>query len=151
MLLKRLWHTCEVKGVFRISFLLEKRPYKCTQRRKWLVKTETVGIIYQALMGFLSCVDQIVFLQVGQLSETFIAGLTLKGSFTAMDSQVHLEIKTGKLGTIRSASNRCVAHICYSSKWDTVLFLTLRLESWPKVLVQTLHSYLIFPFCFLSG
>lgn len=67
-------------------------------------------------MGFLSCVDQIVFLQVGQLSETFIAGLALKGSFTAMDSQVHLKIKTGKLVTTRSVSNRCVAHICYSSK-----------------------------------
>lgn len=64
-------------------------------------------------MGFLSCVDQIVFLQVGQLSETFIAGLTLKGSFTTMDTQVHLKVKTGKLGTTRSVSNRCVEHICF--------------------------------------
>lgn len=48
---------------------------------------------------------------MGQLSETFIAGLTLKRSFTTMDSQVHLKIKTGKLGT-----NRCVAHKSFSSK-----------------------------------
>lgn len=46
-----------------------------------------------ALVGFLSCVDQVVFLQVGQLGETFIAGLTLKGSLTTMDTQVHLRKK----------------------------------------------------------
>lgn len=34
---------------------------------------------------------------------------------------------------------------------QNVSSLTLRLESWPKVLLQTLHSYLILPFCFLSG
>lgn len=29
--------------------------------------------------------------------------------------------------------------------------LTFRFDSCPKVLLHTLHSYLIFPFCFFSG
>lgn len=44
-------------------------------------------------MWLLSSVYQVVFLQVGQLRETFITGLTLKWSFATMDTQVHLQIR----------------------------------------------------------
>lgn len=67
---------------------------KCSVSLKiYIIEIISIGVIYLALVRFLSCVDQIVFLQVGQLSETFIAGLTLKGSFPTMDAQVHLRIK----------------------------------------------------------
>lgn len=46
-------------------------------------------------MGLLSCMDQVVFLQVGQLSEALITCLTLKRALTTVDTQVHLRIVQG--------------------------------------------------------
>lgn len=43
-----------------------------------------------ALMGFLSCVDQVVLLQVGQLGKALIASLTFEGALATVDTQVHL-------------------------------------------------------------
>lgn len=51
-------------------------------------------------MWLFSSVDQIVFLQVSQLREAFITGLTLKWPLAAVDTQVHLGTKTGKLGVL---------------------------------------------------
>lgn len=45
-----------------------------------------------AFMRFLSGVNQVVFLQVGQLSEVLIAGLTPEGTLSAMHSQMDLEV-----------------------------------------------------------
>lgn len=41
---------------------------------------------YFALMGLLSCVNQVVFLQVCQLSEVFVAGLTLEWALSTVHS-----------------------------------------------------------------
>lgn len=41
-------------------------------------------------MWLLSCVYQVVFLQVGQLSEALVAGLTFKRPFSAVNSEVDL-------------------------------------------------------------
>lgn len=41
-------------------------------------------------MGFLSGVDQVMFLEVGQLGETLLAQMTLEGSLTAVHSEVDL-------------------------------------------------------------
>lgn len=41
-------------------------------------------------MGLLSCVDQVVFLQVCQLSEVLVAGLTPEGTLTTVHSQMDL-------------------------------------------------------------
>lgn len=41
-------------------------------------------------MRLLSCVNQVVFLQVGQLSEVLIAGLTPEGTLSAVHSQMDL-------------------------------------------------------------
>lgn len=41
-------------------------------------------------MRLLSCVNQVVFLQVGQLSEVFIAGLTPEGTLATVHSQMDL-------------------------------------------------------------
>lgn len=104
-------------------------------------------------MGLLSSVHQEVFLQVGQLGEALTAGRTLEGSLTAVDTQVHLHTA----GTQRYISwVQCKGTQSSLDAWNegseqNVSSLTLRLESWPKVLLQTLHSYLILPFCFLSG
>lgn len=47
-------------------------------------------------MGFLSCMDKVVLLQVGQLSEALIACLTLKRALATVDTQVHLRVaRTG--------------------------------------------------------
>lgn len=43
-------------------------------------------------MGLLSCMDQVMLLQVGQLSEALIACLTLKRALATVDTQVHLRI-----------------------------------------------------------
>lgn len=43
-----------------------------------------------AFMRLLSCVYQVVFLQVGQLSEALVAGLALERSFSTVHSQVDL-------------------------------------------------------------
>lgn len=43
-------------------------------------------------MGLLSCMNQVVLLQVGQLSEALIACLTLKRALSTVDTQVHLRI-----------------------------------------------------------
>lgn len=48
---------------------------------------------YLALVWLFTCVDQVVLLEMGQLGETFTAGLTLEGSLTAVNSQVHLQTK----------------------------------------------------------
>lgn len=45
-----------------------------------------------AFMRLLSCVNQVVFLQMCQLSEVLIAGLTSKGTFTTVYSQMDLEV-----------------------------------------------------------
>lgn len=45
-----------------------------------------------AFMRLLSCVNQVVFLQVGQLSEVLIAGLTPEGTLSTVHSQMDLEI-----------------------------------------------------------
>lgn len=41
-------------------------------------------------MRLLSCVNQVVFLQVGQLSEVLVAGLTPEGTLSAVHSQMDL-------------------------------------------------------------
>lgn len=46
-----------------------------------------------AFMRLLSCVNQVVFLQVGQLSEVLIAGLTPEGTLSAVHSQMDLEVR----------------------------------------------------------
>lgn len=42
-------------------------------------------------MGLLSCVYQVVFLQVCQLSEVLVAGLTCKWTLTTVHSQMNLK------------------------------------------------------------
>lgn len=42
-------------------------------------------------MRLFSCVNQVVFLQVGQLGEVLIAGLTLEGPFSTVHSQMDLK------------------------------------------------------------
>lgn len=42
-------------------------------------------------MRLLSCVDQVMFLEVGQLSETFFAEVTLERSLTTVHSEMDLE------------------------------------------------------------
>lgn len=58
-------------------------------------------------MGLLSCMDQVVLLQVGQLCEALIACLTLKRALATVDTQVHLR-KAQRGSKVR----------------DTVLFIT---------------------------
>lgn len=41
-------------------------------------------------MRLLSCVDQVMFLEVGQLRETFFAEVTLERSLTAVHSEMDL-------------------------------------------------------------
>lgn len=41
-------------------------------------------------MRLLSCVDQVMFLEVGQLSETLFAEVTLERSLTAVHSEMDL-------------------------------------------------------------
>lgn len=47
---------------------------------------------YLAFMRLLSCVNQVVFLQVGQLSEVLVAGLTPEGTFSTVHSKMDLRI-----------------------------------------------------------
>lgn len=42
-------------------------------------------------MRLLSCVDQVMFLEVGQLSETFLAEVTLERSLSTVHSEMDLE------------------------------------------------------------
>lgn len=46
---------------------------------------------YLAFMRLFSRVNQVVFLQVGQLGEILIAGLTLEGPFSTVHSQMDLK------------------------------------------------------------
>lgn len=48
------------------------------------------GVTYLTLVGFFSCVYQIVLLEVSQLREAFIASLAFKWSLSAVYSEVHL-------------------------------------------------------------
>lgn len=48
-----------------------------------------------AFMRLLSSVNQVVFLQVGQLCEVLIAGLTPEGTLPAVHSQ--MDLKVGQL------------------------------------------------------
>lgn len=52
-------------------------------------------------MWLLSCVYQVVFLQVGELSKTLVAGLALERPFSTVHSQVDLQVGelTERLGT----------------------------------------------------
>lgn len=45
---------------------------------------------YLAFMRLLSCVNQVVFLQVGKLSEVLVAGLAPERSLSTVHSQMHL-------------------------------------------------------------
>lgn len=92
-------------------------------------------------MRLLAGVHQVVLLQVGQLGEAFVTGLTLEGSFSAVDPKMNLRVEEKSLGLRGKTRRRSEA--CPS--------LTFRLDSCPKVLLHTLHSYLILPFCFFSG
>lgn len=47
-------------------------------------------VTYLTLVGLLSCVYQIVLLEVSQLCEAFIASLAFKWSLSAVYSEVHL-------------------------------------------------------------
>lgn len=47
-------------------------------------------VTYLTLVGFFSCVYQIVLLEVSQLGEALIAGLAFKWSLSAVYSEVHL-------------------------------------------------------------
>lgn len=47
-------------------------------------------VTYLTLVGFFSCVYQIVLLEVSQLREAFIASLAFKRSLSAVHSEVHL-------------------------------------------------------------
>lgn len=47
-------------------------------------------------MGLFSCVDQVVFLQVSQLGEAFVAGLTFEGPLATVNTQVDLHTRRGK-------------------------------------------------------
>lgn len=42
-------------------------------------------------MRFLSCVDQVMLLEVGQLGETFLAEVALERSLSAVHSEMDLE------------------------------------------------------------
>lgn len=42
-------------------------------------------------MRLFSCVDQVMFLEVGQLCETFLAEVALEWSLTAVHSEMDLE------------------------------------------------------------
>lgn len=46
--------------------------------------------MYLTFMWFLSRVDQVMFLKVGQLSEALLAQVTLKWSLTTVNSQMDL-------------------------------------------------------------
>lgn len=47
-------------------------------------------VTYLTLVGFFSCVYQIVLLEVSQLGEALVAGLAFKWSLSAVYSEVHL-------------------------------------------------------------
>lgn len=57
---------------------------------------------YLAFVRLFPCVNQIVFLQVGQLGEVLIACLTLEGSLATVHSQMDLKNKNKKTIAIRS-------------------------------------------------
>lgn len=48
---------------------------------------------YLAFMRLFPSVNQIVFLQMGQLGEILVAGLTLEGSLSTVHSQMNLKPK----------------------------------------------------------
>lgn len=50
-------------------------------------------VTHLAFMWFLPRVDQVMFLEVGQLSKALFAQVTLEGSLPTMDSEMDLEIR----------------------------------------------------------
>lgn len=60
-------------------------------------------------MRLLSCVDQVVFLQVGQLREVLIAGLTPEGTLSAVHSQMDLGTECQRLYIFCQIQERVVA------------------------------------------
>lgn len=58
-------------------------------KKEYFLKCRTISL-YLAFMWLLSCVDQVVFLQVGQLSEVLVAGLTPEWTLSTVYSQMDL-------------------------------------------------------------
>lgn len=79
------------------------RQYFCvvetTQKRElygyFLQKVYPETPAHLAFVWFFSCVYQVVFLQVGELSKTLVAGLAFERPFSTVHSQVNLEEATG--------------------------------------------------------
>lgn len=44
-------------------------------------------------MWLFPCVDKVVFLEVSQLSEAFVTGLTFEGSFSTVNTKMDLKKK----------------------------------------------------------
>lgn len=66
---------------------------------------KNIGVAsYLAFVGLLPRVDQEVFLQVRQLGEALVTGLTFEGSLSAVDSKMNL----------RDRDNTCLGMFRYS-------------------------------------
>lgn len=106
---------------------------------------------YLAFMRLLPRVDQEVLLQVSQLGEAFVAGLTLERPLATVDTKMNLERGTNISGSSREQIRTWLSGGRSKPSYRHPLSLTFRFDSCPKVLLHTLHSYLILPFCFFSG
>lgn len=51
------------------------------------------NISYLTFMWLLSSVNQVVFLQVSKLGETFATGLTFEGSFSTVHTKMNLRVE----------------------------------------------------------
>lgn len=117
-----------------------------TSKRKLKEQEDLLLSAYLTFMRLLSCVDQVMFLEVGQLRETFFAEVTLERSLTAVHSE--MDLKPQQLSYDLCHQTAKDSHQIRNVQADGV---TLRFDSCPNVFEQMLHSYLIFPFCFFSG
>lgn len=105
MLFHRHWHTragnsCDMDvNPEQLPVCHAARHTGCAQsarRARALLSRQTprgavsVCVTYLTLVGLLSCVYQIVLLEVSQLCEAFIASLAFKWSLSAVYSEVHL-------------------------------------------------------------
>ena len=59
-------------------------------------------------MRLLPGVDQVVFLQMSQLSEAFVTGLTFEGSLPTVDTKVNLRSEEESIQTLRFPEKQLV-------------------------------------------